>query len=208
MGKLILVFISVIMGLFGYAQKNDTISNPLEKFFQENYDSTVFFSEIRTWNSSPDIYIISKESNSVYYYKYSLIHKNYKGRLLGPIKSGLTEKLNQLDIDIKNNKPEINHFFRYIYHQNYSNSSIWKQITQDSLWNLNDDENLKDSNNSQILNGVIGKFKLITKNKVVSLQYYEPKEIYDFNFDNTKYKIVGLIKLITSFVSDDTDFIK
>jgi hypothetical protein len=41
MRKILLLSILMLIGMVGYSQTNDTISNPLEKFFQENYDSTL-----------------------------------------------------------------------------------------------------------------------------------------------------------------------
>jgi hypothetical protein len=38
-----LLSILLILSVVGYSQSYDTISNPLEKFFQENYDSTLIY---------------------------------------------------------------------------------------------------------------------------------------------------------------------
>ena len=43
MRKILLLLILMFFGIVGYSQTNDTISNPLEKFFQENYDSTIIY---------------------------------------------------------------------------------------------------------------------------------------------------------------------
>ena len=51
-----------------YSQKIDSVSNPLEEYFQKNYDSTIFY--YSSQSVGPFIYIISKKGDKLYNYKY------------------------------------------------------------------------------------------------------------------------------------------
>jgi len=43
MRKILLLSILMSFGIVGYSQKIVSVSNPLEEYFQKNYDSTIFF---------------------------------------------------------------------------------------------------------------------------------------------------------------------
>ena len=54
--------------MVGYSQKIVSVSNPLEEYFQKNYDSTIFYYSSNS--IGPFIYIISKKGNKLFNYKY------------------------------------------------------------------------------------------------------------------------------------------
>jgi hypothetical protein len=70
MRKTLLLSTLIFFGTVGYSQTNDTISNPLEKFFQENYDSTI----INEYRSGSDgnftMFITTRKGDKLYNYKY------------------------------------------------------------------------------------------------------------------------------------------
>jgi len=118
--------------MFGYSQTNDTISNPLEKFFQENYDSTIMFEQKNISNENFSIFIISRKGNKLYNYQYYLYtpigypldETNYSSVIdkedVGPVKSkSKIIELQKLE-KYKNTKPSINDYF-YWYSTNSMN---------------------------------------------------------------------------------------
>jgi len=139
MKYLFIVAIFLLLSICGYSQTNDTISNPLEKFFQENYDSTIMIEQKNITNGNFQIVFISRKGNKLYNYQYYLYtpigypldETNYSSVLdkedIGPIKlkSKITE-LQKLE-KYKNTKPSINEYF-YWYSTNSMNYDTVKNI--------------------------------------------------------------------------------
>ena len=139
MKKLFIISIFLLSSICGYSQTNDTISNPLEKFFQENYDSTI----INEYRSGSDgnftMFITTRKGDKLYNYKYyQYTPYGYPYEVInnssfldtsdiGPIKSKL--KISELikHEKFKNTKPSINEYFYF-----YSTNSI----IYDTLKNL------------------------------------------------------------------------
>jgi len=109
--------------MVGFSQKIVSVSNPLEKFFQENYDSTIMFEHKNISDGNFIMFIISRKGDKLYNYKYYLYtpigypldETNYYSVIdkedVGPIKlkSKITE-LQKLE-KYKNTKPSINEYF-------------------------------------------------------------------------------------------------
>ena len=186
--------------MVGYSQKIVSVSNPLEKILQNDFDSTIIYSISSNWDNSPNYFIISKKSNQVYFYRYSINHKRYAGRMISPMESELFLKLIHLDSDFKSTKPDINVFFKWIDTE-YVDSSIWREIIKYEPWNLIDDRNIKIESDRKfdIFDGVHLEFKLITKDKIVQLNYYEPQFYNEHNFNQSRDIIVKIEKIITGF---------
>ena len=74
MKKLILLSILLFWGMVGFSQSNDTISNPLEKFFQENYDSTIINEFRKGSDGNYTMFITTRKGDKLYnnkYYQYT-----------------------------------------------------------------------------------------------------------------------------------------
>ncbi len=52
----------MFMGIVGYSQKIVSVSNPLEKVLQNDFDSTIIYSIHSNWDNSPNYFIISKKN--------------------------------------------------------------------------------------------------------------------------------------------------
>lgn len=139
MRKKFLLSILVILCVVGYSQSNDTISNPLEKFFQENYDSTIIIEFRNISDSNFTMFITTRKGDKLYNYKYyQYTPYGYPYEVInnssfldtsdiGPIKSKLKfSELVKLE-KYKNTKPSINEYFYF-----YSTNSI----IYDTLKNL------------------------------------------------------------------------
>jgi len=199
MRKILLLSISILFGMVGYSQKIVSVSNPLEKILQNDFDSTIIYSTYSNWDISPNYFIISKKSNQIYFYRYSINHRSYKGREVSfPRKSELSNKLIDLDVYFETTKPDINPYFRWV-DTKYLDSSIWKEITKYELWNLIDDRNIKIESDRKIdiYDGVNSVFKLITKDKIIELNYYEPEFYNQEYFNQSRDNIVKIEKIIT-----------
>ena len=188
------------LGMVGYSQKIVSVSNPLEKILQNDFDSTIIYLIHSNWDNSPNYFIVSKKSNVIYFYRYSINRKTYLGRDFSPMKSELSKKLIDLVVDFKSTKPDVNPYFKWI-DTKYVDSSIWKEIIKYELWSLIDDRNIKIESDKQfdIYDGVHLEFKLITKDKIVQLNYYEPEFYNEHNFNQSRDNIVKIEKIIRGF---------
>jgi len=175
-----------------YSQKIDSVSNPLEEYFQKNYDSTIFLYQSN--NIEPFIYIISKKGNKLYNYRY--IYSTYEDLVinkyeLGPLDNELKEVFtNRLEI-FKKTKPSINQYFTYYNTDSVSNikirkesyygrkdegneiySPLWVILQNFDLWSLRDEsiDEFNKYNNSNV-NDSKDVFVLITKGQVKKLKY-------------------------------------
>jgi hypothetical protein len=141
MKNLFIISIFLLSSICGYSQTNDTISNPLEKFFQENYDSTIMFEQKNISNENFSIFIISRKGNKLYNYQYYLYtpigypldETNYSSVInkedVGPVKSkSKIIELQKLE-KYKNTKPSINDYFYWFGTNsiNYENVNILHQ---------------------------------------------------------------------------------
>jgi len=184
----------MFLGMVGYSQKIVSVSNPLEEYFQKNYDSTIFL--YRTNMVEPFIYIISKKGNKLYNYRY--IYTTYEDvglsdnkYVVGPLDKELKEVFtNRLEI-FKKTKPSINQYFTYYNTDSISNlkirkesyygkedevneiySPLWIILQSFDLWSLKDESNeeLNKYNNSNVIDSK-DVFVLITKGQVKKLEY-------------------------------------
>ena len=61
MRKILLLSIIMFFGMVGYSQKIVSVSNPLEKILQNDFDSTIIYLIHSNWDNSPNYFIISKK---------------------------------------------------------------------------------------------------------------------------------------------------
>jgi len=220
MRKILLLSILMSFGMVGYSQKIVSVSNPLEKFFQENYDSTIITEFKNISDGNFKMFIISRKGDKLYNYKYYLYtpigypldETNYYSVIdkedVGPIKlkSKITE-LQKLE-KYKNTKPSINDYF-YWFGTNSINyetiNSLKFNNKEDSLRHIEINKPLWLKLQKYNLWGIVkdsikvsssvkfngnGHIKFITKDKVMSYRYNFLEEEY-----NTLKKITHLYLL-------------
>ena len=185
MKKIILLSIILNLSLNGLTQKIISASNPLEEILQKDFDSTILYSYSNR-GYRPNYLIIAKKDSLVYFYRYSSLDKNFYSRDNAPLNSDIHSKLISNQLEFIETKPSINDYFSWVDTKS-SNKSIWKDITKYNIWNLVDGAKL-DSLDTTCETTTFGMgyeiFKLITKDKIIQLQYYDPKgqnEICKFN---------------------------
>ena len=203
MKKLILLSILMFLGMVVFSQKYDTISNPLEKFFQDNYDSTIIYHLNSNTKENIKYYILSRKGDKLYYYLCDSVFISDRKN---------TDK--NLDQYVKRNDKG-NNYLHLIPSDSISNKeSFWYEIQKINLWNIIDDKNdivREDykkkkftSKGQKEIHTLIYKsrkdekhfFKLITNNKIIKLEYNE-LFISDYvNESITRKKIGDLILLI------------
>jgi hypothetical protein len=208
MKNLFIVSFFLLSSICGYSQTNDTISNPLEKFFQENYDSTIITEFKNISDGNFKMFIISRKGDKLYNYKYYLYtpigypldETNYFSVIdkedVGPIKlkSKITE-LQKLE-KYKNTKPSINEYF-YWFGTNSINYDTIKSLNfknkEDSLRHIEINKPLWLKLQKYNLWGIIkdsykvsslkfngnNHIKFITKDKVMSYRYNFLEEEYN-----------------------------
>ena len=203
MRKVLLLSILMFFGKVGNSQTNDTISNPLEKFFQDNYDSTIIYYLNSNTKENKKYYILSRKGVKFYYYLYNSVY----------LRDGINTDKN-LD-QFSKSFFEGNNYLHLIPSDTITNKeSFWYEIQKINLWNIIDDKNDIEredykkkkftSKGQKEIHTLIYKsrkdekhfFKLITNNKIIKLEYNE-LFISDYvNESITRKKIGDLILLI------------
>ena len=203
MRKILLLSILLFLGMVGYSQKIVSVSNPLEEYFQKNYDSTIFYYSSNS--VGPFIYIISKKGHKLFNYKYHNttfedVGVSYNEYEVGPLDKELRNFFISRLEKFKKTKPSINQYFRFFDTDSISNiksmkmsyygkegevdeiySPLWIILQNFNLWSLKDESN-EGFRNSVDSNGVNSKdiFVLISKGQVKRLEYRK------LNFPNEK----------------------
>jgi hypothetical protein len=189
--------------MVGYSQKIVSVSNPLEEYFQKNYDSTIFYYSSNS--VGPFIYIISKKGHKLFNYKYHNttfedVGVSYNEYEVGPLDKDLKNIFISRLEKFKKTKPSINQYFRFFDSDSTNNiktmkmsyygkegevdeiySPLWIILQNFNLWSFKDESN-DGFRNSVDSNGVNSKdiFVLISKGQVKRLEYRK------LNFPNEK----------------------
>ena len=201
MKKIIILSIILIISINGFTQKIISASNPLEEILQKDFDSTILYSYSNR-GYTHNYLIIAKKDSLVYFYRYSSMDKNFYSRDNAPLNSNIHSKLISNQLEFIETKPSINDYFSWVDTKS-SNKSIWKDITKYNIWNLVDGAKLDSlDTNCETTTFDMGYeiFKLITKDKIIKLQYYDPKgqnEICKFN--QTRDDIVKIEEIIFEY---------
>lgn len=212
MRKVLLLLILMFFGIVGYSQTNDTISNPLEKFFQENYDSTIIYHLKSTKKENIKYYILSRKGDNFYYYLYNSVY------LRDSINTD--KNLDQFSKSIF----EGDNYLHLIPSDTITNKeSFWSKIQKINLWNIIDDKNDIEredykkkkltSKGQKEIHTLIYKsrkgekhfFKLITNNKIIKLEYNE-LFISDYVNESITRKKIGDLILYIYMVFDTHKF--
>ncbi len=206
MKNLFIVSIFLLSSICGYSQTNDTISNPLEKFFQENYDSTIIYYKKSNSEKNEKYYILSREKDTLYYYLYNSVY----------IRDGINTD-NNLD-QFGKSFFEGNDNLHLIHSDTITNKeSLRSKIQNINLWDIIDDKNdIKredykkkkfTSKGQKEIHTLIYKsrkdekhfFKLITINKIIKLEYNE-LFISDYVNESITRKNIGNLILYFNMV--------
>jgi hypothetical protein len=214
MRKILLLSILMCLGIVGYSQKIVSVSNPLEEYFQKNYDSTIFL--YKSNNIEPFINIICKKGNLLYHYTYS-----YYNSIDESQKSHLRYNYSSKDVSIINFNitiPSVNQYFKIDDTDSINNIKIesrvytrfkelevivmkplWLKLQDLKLWSLKEETNeeFRKSNNSFSSNKSIKKdiFVLITKGNVKKLEFENLERTY-YERDEFRKKVSEIVDLI------------
>jgi len=199
MRKILLLSILLSFGIVGYSQKIVSVSNPLEEYFQKNYDSTIFFYKSNI--IEPYIYIISKKGSKLYNYKYNyttfqdlVIDRNF---VVGPLDNELKEVFKNRLEKFKKTKPSINQYFTYYNSDSVNNikisqilsgngemvyelsSPLWIILQNFDFWSIKEESNeeFKDYNNSN-MNEIKDVFIFITKGQVKKVEFQKDETLF------------------------------
>ena len=201
MKKIILLSIILNLSINGLTQEIITASNPLEEILQKDFDSTILYSYSGWKSYRPNYLIIAKKDSLVYFYRYSSpLKNNFIGDKV-PYNSDTRLKLITNQLEFVETKPDINSYFSWVDTKS-SNKSIWKDITKYNIWNLVDGAKLDslDTNCETELHMGYEIFKLITKDKIIQLQYYNPRGLNeDCKFNQTRDDIVKIEEIIFEY---------
>ncbi len=197
----------LLVCLNSYSQTKDSISNPLEKFFHDNFDSTIFYHTFSYFKNNPDFYIVGKKDDTIYYYHYDKHPTQEPSKLSGPFKSGLqmffvNRFINNRRFSKIYPKIDLDDNFFWV-NTEVTKGSLWEKIQTENLWNFVDDrsELLKNEPSLDVLDGGGCSFKLITTDKVISLSYWNPDVYPKDNKNHIRNKIVEIGGLLNDYYS-------
>jgi hypothetical protein len=202
MKRIILLAIILNISLNGFSQKIILAENPLEKIMQNDFDSSILYSYSNR-GYYPNYLIISKKDSLVYFYRYSSpLNKYINFRDRAPYNSNIRSKLDSNYIEFITTKPNINSYLSGVGTK-LANESIWKDITKYNLWNLIDDSKINSLINvcdTETFHERTEIFKLLTKDKIIELKYYDPRgQNKDCKFNQTRDYIVKIEEIISEF---------
>ena len=202
MKRIILLAILLNMSLIGFSQKIISAENPLEEILQKDYDSSILYS-YQNPGYDYNYLIISKKDDLVYFYRYASPLKTLisSGRI-APNNSKIRSKLVDNQLKFIGTKPDINSYFSWVGTK-LSNESIWKDIAKYNLWNFIDDSKIDpvgyvcDTESSHEGSEI---YKLLTKDKIIKLNYYNPRGMNkDCKFNQTRADIIKIEEIISKF---------
>jgi hypothetical protein len=200
MKKIIPLIILLNISINGFTQKIILASNPLEEILQKDFDSTILYSYSNR-SYRPNYLIITKKDSLVFFYRYSSMDKNFYSRDNAPLNSNIHSKLISNQLEFIETKPSINDYFSWVDTKS-SNKSIWKDITKYNIWNLVDGSKLDslDTNCETEFHMGYEIFKLITKDKIIELKYYNPRGLNeDCKFNQTRDDIIKIEDIIFDY---------
>jgi hypothetical protein len=199
MKKIILLSIILNLSLNGFTQKIISASNPLEEILQKDFDSTILYSYSNR-SYRPNYLIIAKKDSLVFFYRYSSIDKDFGSRDNAPLNSDIHSKLISNQLNFIETKPSINEYFSWVDTKS-SYKSIWKDIARYNLWNLVDGAKIDSLDTNCETDFHLGYeiFKLLTKDKIIQLQYYNPRGMNDCKFNQTRDDIIKIEEIIFEY---------
>lgn len=201
MKKIILLTIILNISFNGFSQKIISASNPLEEIFQKDFDSTILYSYSNRGYYHKYL-IIAKKDSLVYFYRYSSPLKSTLSSGYAPYNSDTHSKLISNQLRFVETKPSINEYFSWVDTKS-SNESIWKDITKYNLWNLVDSHKLDSLDTiceTTTFDMGYEIFKLLTKDKIIQLQYYDPRgRNRDCKFNQTRDDIIKIEEIIFEY---------
>jgi len=202
MKRIILLAILLNISLNGFSQKSISAENPLENIIQNDFDSSILYS-YSDRGYYPNYLIISKKDSLVYFYRYSSpLNRYINFRDRAPYNSNIRSKLDSNYIEFITTKPNINSYLSGVGTK-LANESIWKDIAKFNLWNLSDDSKINSLVNicdTETFHERTEIFKLLTKDKIIELKYYDPKgQNIDCKFNQTRANIVKIEEIISEF---------
>ena len=207
MRKILLLSILMSFGMVGYSQKIVSVSNPLEKFFQENYDSTIIY---KSYNPNDiQIYVIGKKDDTIYYYYYYKLKLEFPSKNIGPYNTLLEFRSRYVDLLRKRRKDnlDIDESFFWVLTEN-TKKSLWEKIQSENLWNFIDDNSVElKSDFYDIVDGYSSSFTLITINKVMELSYFVPNTFSRIPKNHIRNRIVDVDGLIVNFYTQKIPYI-
>jgi len=201
MKKIILLTIILKISFNGFSQEIISASNHLEEILQKDFDSTILYSYSNR-GYYHNYLIIAKKDSLVYFYRYSSPLESTLSSGYAPYNSDIQSKLISNQIRFVETKPSINEYFSWLDTKS-SNESIWKDITKYNLWNLVDShkhDSLDTICETTTFDMGYEIFKLLTKDKIIQLQYYDPRgQNKDCKFNQTRDDIIKIEETIFKY---------
>ncbi len=202
MKKIILLAIILNISLNGFSQKIILAENPLEETLQNDFDSSILYS-YQNRGHYYNYLIISKKDTLVYFYRYaSPLKSSFNFGDKAPYNSNIYSKLVDNQLKFIGTKPDINSYFSWV-DTKLANESIWKDISKYKLWNFIDDDKIDpvgyvcDTESSHEGSEI---YKLLTKDKIIKLNYYNPRGMNkDCKFNQTRADIIKIEEIISKF---------
>lgn len=108
-------------------------SPPLYRFFQQHFDSTIVYQQRGAWNPGPDMLMLSKQGQDVYFFTYRSPYRLAQGRY---VPGGLIQQFSRQEAKFRATLPDTN---QYLLLQHVPSSKLkqtWKNLQPARLWQL------------------------------------------------------------------------
>lgn len=134
--KFLFVLFILSISVHCYSQPEKDSFNPLMRFLQSNFDSTVIFNNYSTWDVSPNYWIVSKVNNRIFYYTYQ---DNYSRPALQKQIDTLLKFFVPRKSKYKTTPPDLNEYFFPRPVIDSAAQIFWLELIRQNIWDLKDD---------------------------------------------------------------------
>ncbi|SDY21282.1 hypothetical protein [Hymenobacter psychrophilus] len=110
---------------------------PLYRFLQQHFDSTIVYQQQGSWNQGPNMLILSKKGQQVYFFTYRSPYQPTQGHY---IPGGLTQKFSKQEARFRAIQPDTNQYFLPQRVSEPVLKQTWKNLHPTQLWQVRNND--------------------------------------------------------------------
>lgn len=140
MFRLLISFILLLLAGYGTAPalaqaQAPATEPPLFRFFQQHFDSTVVYQTSSSWYEAPDMLLLAKKGQTVYFFTYRSPYTSTGGRF---VPGGLTRFFSEQEARFRITKPDTNHYLLLSEVSSVKLAQTWQALRITQLWKVRD----------------------------------------------------------------------
>lgn len=148
---------------------------PLFRFFQQHFDSTLVYQTSSNWYDAPDMLILAKQGQEVYFFTYRSPYRATRGRF---VPGGLTRYFSEQEAHFRAAKPDTN---RYLLPQQVRPLTLlqtWKNLRPNRLWKVNNTDPRPAKEQCIIDDAATETLHFLTRSGMRAASFYAP-DLYE-----------------------------